>query len=190
MEIIATSNTTELKTANLDECVDFYKECTENKDNHFNGWKVWFKTLSMAAGELTFDDLPFDDNPTYVLMFALFIVLVLFVIMNLMTSVAVNDIQEIRNQSRDAGWYKLMLTLQWYHAAWYLIKKLCKTRHGVSDPDPNPDPKHMVHQRGRTYMEDLDKESSTGRFFIFSFFAFMIYILVQAFSMILNQQSK
>ena len=76
----------------------------------------------MSAGELTFDDLPLDDNPIYVLTFAFFIVLILFVIMNLMTSVAVNDLQEIRNQSRDGAWYKLMLTLMWYHAALHRYK--------------------------------------------------------------------
>ena len=71
----------------------------------------------MSAGELTFDDLPFLDNPLYVLTYALFIIVVLFVIMNLMTSLAVNDISAIKNQSRDRTWYKLMLTLKWYNAS-------------------------------------------------------------------------
>ena len=124
-EIITTLNTTELKTEILDDCVDFFKECTqtETEDNPFNDWKIMFKALSMSAGELGFDDLPFDDNPIYVLTFVIFVILVLFVIMNLMTSLAVNDIHEIRNQSRDGTWYKGMFTLIWYHAALHGIKE-------------------------------------------------------------------
>ena len=68
----------------------------------------------MSAGELTFDDLPFEENPIYVLTYAIFVVLVLFVILNLMTSVAV---QEIRNQSEVRKWHKFMTTLMWYHHA-------------------------------------------------------------------------
>ena len=118
-EIITSLKTTELKTEMLSDCVDFFKECTqtEPEENPFNDWKVLFKALSMSAGELGFDDLSFDDNPIYVFTFALFTILVLFVIMNLMTSLAVNDIHDIRNQSRDGTWYKLMFTLIWYHAA-------------------------------------------------------------------------
>ena len=114
-EIITTLNNTELKPEMLDDCVDFFQECTDA--NQFNDWKVMLKTLSMSAGELTFDDLPFLDNPLYVLTYALFIIVVLFVIMNLMTSLAVNDISAIKNQSRDRTWYKLMLTLKWYNAS-------------------------------------------------------------------------
>ena len=114
-EIITTLNNTELKPEMFDDCVDFFQECTDA--NQFNDWKVMLKTLSMSAGELTFDDLPFLDNPLYVLTYALFIIVVLFVIMNLMTSLAVNDISAIKNQSRDRTWYKLMLTLKWYNAS-------------------------------------------------------------------------
>ena len=135
-EIIPTSsNTTELRTEMFDECLDFFRNCTKTEENQFNDWKVMFKALSMSAGELTFDDLPLDDNPIYILTFAFFIVLVLFVIMNLMTSLAVNDIQEIRNQSRDGTWFKLMFTLMWYHAALPdCIKKLI-IREAIEDKD-------------------------------------------------------
>ena len=117
--IIALDTSTELKVPNvLNDCVEFFKECskTEPEKKPFNDWKVMFKTLSMSAGELTFDDMPFEDNAIYILTFALFIILVIFVIMNLMTSLAVNNIQEIRNESRDGTWYKLLLTLKWYNA--------------------------------------------------------------------------
>merc|ERR1712016_574976 len=135
-EIIPTpSNTNELRTEMFDECLDFFRNCTKTEENQFNDWKVMFKALSMSAGELTFDDLPLDDNPIYILTFAFFIVLVLFVIMNLMTSLAVNDIQEIRNQSRDGTWFKLMFTLMWYHAALPdCIKKLI-IREAIEDKD-------------------------------------------------------
>ena len=118
--LTALDTTTELKVPKiLDDCIEFFKECTRTKteESSFNDWKIIFKALSMSAGELTFDDLPFEDNPIYVFTFALFTILVLFVIMNLMTSLAVTDIQEIRNESRDETWYKLMFTLIWYHAA-------------------------------------------------------------------------
>ena len=104
----------------LADCMDFFQECTQSEaqaGNAFNNWKVVLKVLSMAAGELGYDDLPFGDNPITILTFTLFTILVLFVIMNLMTSLAVNDIQEIRNRSRDGTWNKLMFTLMWYHAA-------------------------------------------------------------------------
>ena len=86
-EIIPISNTTELKTEMFDECLDFFRNCTKTEENQFNDWKVLFKALSMSAGELNYNDLSFDDSPIYVLTYAFFIVLVLFVIMNLMTSV-------------------------------------------------------------------------------------------------------
>ena len=103
----------------LSGCMDFLQECSQTEpeaENAFNDWKVTFKVLSMAAGELTYDDLPFH-NPITVFTFTLFTILVLFVIMNLMTSLAVNDIQDIRNQSRDGTWVKLMYTLLWYQEA-------------------------------------------------------------------------
>ena len=98
----------------FDECLDFFRNCTKTEENEFNDWKVLFKALSMSAGELNYNDLSFDDSPIYVLTYAFFIVLVLFVIMNLMTSLAVNDIHDIRNQSRDGAWLTLMFTLLWY----------------------------------------------------------------------------
>ena len=84
----------------------------------------------MSAGELGFDDLAFDDNPLYGLTFVLFTILVLFVIMNLMTSLAVNDIAKIRNRSRDGTWYKLMYTLKWYAALSAGIKNPSKDENG------------------------------------------------------------
>ena len=97
-------------------CVEFFTGCTTEgpEENPFNDWKVMFKTLSMAAGELAYDDLPFEEGPFQILTFMIFTILVLFVIMNLMTSIAVNDIGEIRNKSRDSTWMKLMNTLMWY----------------------------------------------------------------------------
>ena len=121
----------------LADCVDFFKECTEPEENPFNDWKVFFKALSMSAGELGFDDLSFDDNPIYVFTFALFTILVLFVIMNLMTSLAVNDIHDIRNQSRDGTWYKLMFTLIWYHAALPDCIKTCIIKKPQEDKNVN-----------------------------------------------------
>ena len=103
----------------LSGCMEFLQKCSQTEPeagNAFNNWKVTFKVLSMAAGELTYDDLPFH-NPITVFTFTLFTILVLFVIMNLMTSLAVNDIQDIRNQSRDGTWVKLMYTLLWYQEA-------------------------------------------------------------------------
>ena len=99
-------------------CIVFLMNCTSDQpeDNSFNDWRVLFKTLSMAAGELTYDDMPFEDGPVHILTFTLFIILVLFVIMNLMTSIAVNDIKGIQNDSRDSTWTKLMNTLMWYDA--------------------------------------------------------------------------
>ena len=86
-EIVTTFNSTELTTEILVDCVGFFKDCTktETDENPFNDWKVVFKAFSMSAGELGFDDLPFDDNPLYVLTFDLFTILVLFVIMTYMT---------------------------------------------------------------------------------------------------------
>ena len=162
-----------MKTEILVECVDIFKKCTENKDNHFTAWKFWVKTLSMAAGELNFNDLPFDDNPIYLITFALFIILVLFVIMNLMTSVAVNDIQEIRNRSRDAGWHKLMLTLQWYDAAFALCPiKVCKDTVSAQNPD------HMVHQQGRTYMEELTSDRTRNLWLLL--ISVILFVLIRA----------
>ena len=134
-ETITTLNNTELKPKMLDDCIDFFQECTDA--NQFNDWKVMFKTLSMSAGELTFDDLPFLDNPLYVLTFALFTILVLFVIMNLMTSLAVNDIHDIRNQSGSRTWCKLMFTLIWYHAALPDCIKELSIRNKNEDKDVN-----------------------------------------------------
>ena len=123
-EIIPTSNTTELKTEMFDECLDFFRNCTKTEENQFNDWKVLFKALSMSAGELNYNDLSFDDSPIYVLTYAFFIVLVLFVIMNLMTSLAVNDIHDIRNQSRDGAWLRLMFTLIWYDEGFPIVKAM------------------------------------------------------------------
>mgnify|MGYP007022711217 CR=1 FL=1 len=50
----------------LADCMDFFQECTQSEaqaGNAFNNWKVVLKVLSMAAGELGYDDLPFGDNP-------------------------------------------------------------------------------------------------------------------------------
>ena len=139
-EIITILNsTTELKMEILDDCVDFFKECTqtETEKNPFNDWTVMFKALSMSAGELGFDDLPFEHNLIYVLTFVLFTILVLFVIMNLMTSLAVNDIADIRNESRDGTWYKLMFTLMWYHAALPDWVKKCIIKKPKEDKNVN-----------------------------------------------------
>ena len=140
-KVIITLNTsTELKVPKvLDDCIEFFKNCTqtEPEKNHFNDWKVMFKTLSMSAGELTFDDLPFEDNPIYILTFVLFTILVIFVIMNLMTSLAVNNIQEIRNESRDGTWYKLMFTVKWYHEVLPDCIKNCIIRKKLEGYDSN-----------------------------------------------------
>ena len=119
-EIITTLDTTELKTEILDGCVDFFNNCTQtNPDkNLFNGWiRTVSKTLAMSAGELTFDELSLDDNPIYFLSVVLFTIMVLFVIMNLMTSLAVSDVAEIRKQKNCEGWIKVMYSLEWYDAA-------------------------------------------------------------------------
>ena len=104
----------------LEDCIDYFKACTqpEPENNAFNGWNVIVKTLSMSAGELGYDDLPNGDGKfVAVLTYSLFVVLVLFVIMNLMTSAAVNDFQEIKNQSMNRNLSKMISTLTWYDDA-------------------------------------------------------------------------
>ena len=118
-QIITNTNTEAIKENPdiLTDCFDFFQKCTQtelDESTFFNNWKVIVKVLSMAAGELGYDDLAFEDNPFLLLTFTFFTILVLFVIMNLMTSIAVNDIHEIRNESRDDTWFKLMLSLMWY----------------------------------------------------------------------------
>lgn len=127
-KVINITTTTSAQLQNpkrFEECIEFFKVCTqtEPEKNPFNDWTFLFKTLAMAAGELGFDDLAFDRNPMFLLTFALFAILVLFVIMNLMTSLAVNDIHELRNKSRDGAWYKLMISLMEYESAMPNLRK-------------------------------------------------------------------
>ena len=64
-----------------------------------------FKVLAMFTGEFEFGDFPFGNNYylTY-LTFALFVFFITIVIMNLLTTVALMDITEIKNKSRDETW--------------------------------------------------------------------------------------
>ena len=159
-QTIKTLNATELKTKILDDyvdCIDFFKNCAKSEENQFNTWKVMFKTLSMSAGELGFDDLP-DANFISVLTVALFTILVLFVIMNLMTSVAVYDIGEIRNISRDAGWYRLMLLLNWYDA---LLPECC-----IREQEPREDENVIIIKKNEATYCSFKEPSSYFNFLV------------------------
>ena len=66
----------------------------------------------MFVGELEFGDHPFVRHyPFNYLVFALFVFLVVLVMMNLLTGVALTDVQEIKNASGDKTWYLLALKM-------------------------------------------------------------------------------
>ena len=60
------------KPKKFEECVEFFKDCTqtEPEKDAFTPLKVLSKTLAMAAGELTFDELPLRNNPIGVFLFS------------------------------------------------------------------------------------------------------------------------
>ena len=66
----------------------------------------------MFVGELEYADFPFQPNVIWnYLTFVLFVFLVLLVMMNLLTGVALLDGQEIMNKSRDQTWNEIMLNI-------------------------------------------------------------------------------
>ena len=56
------------------------------------------KTLTMAAGEIEFADLPFQDMYGYSLLL-LFVMLVIVVMMNVLNGLAVSDVNMIRKEA-------------------------------------------------------------------------------------------
>ena len=62
----------------------------------------------MFVGELEYGDYPFNTGfPFNYLVFSLFVFVVVIVLMNLLTGVALMDVQEITNASNDKTWYAL-----------------------------------------------------------------------------------
>ena len=111
----------------------FYLQFNDDEnENLFDGYhgKILFKVLAMAAGELEYEEIgKKQQGIIHIVCFALFVIVFLFVIINLMTSVAVNDIAKIKNDTRDRNWIKLMYNLIWYHIILpYQIQKLVANR--------------------------------------------------------------
>jgi hypothetical protein len=112
------------KTANSDGKVIFpvepsaknettNKEEAEEEDAGFDEiYKVPFKIIAMFVGELDYGALPFNTHQIFnYVTFVLFVYLVVLVMMNLLTGVALTDVEELKNESGDRTWHEIMLKI-------------------------------------------------------------------------------
>ena len=75
-------------------------------------YKVPFKIIAMFVGELDYGALPFNTHQIFnYVTFVLFVYLVVLVMMNLLTGVALTDVEELKNQSGDTTWHEIMLKI-------------------------------------------------------------------------------
>merc|ERR1712200_23188 len=96
----------------LDTCSDIRKEIIEKIDEKGDEKgefldKVGFsllKTLAMFVGELEFSDIPFDNVPYFShVAFLIFVFLIVVVLMNLLTGLAVGETNLIQSEAAVCG---------------------------------------------------------------------------------------
>ena len=82
----------------------------EEEDAGFDEiYKVPFKIIAMFVGELDYGALPFNTHQIFnYVTFVLFVYLVVLVMMNLLTGVALTDVEELKNESGDRTWHEIM----------------------------------------------------------------------------------
>lgn len=69
----------------------------------------------MFIGELEYGDHPFKENSSFnYIVFALFVFIVVIVVMNLLTTVAILDVTEIKNRSSDDSWFALAMNMNYW----------------------------------------------------------------------------
>ena len=93
----------------------------EKEDDSFDEiYKVPFKIIAMFVGELEYGDLPFNTHSIFnYVTFVLFVYLVVLVMMNLLTGVALTDVEELKNESGDRTWHEIMFKINF-------IDKVCR----------------------------------------------------------------
>ena len=75
-------------------------------------YKVSFKIIAMFVGELDYGALPFNTHQIFnYVTFVLFVYLVVLVMMNLLTGVALTDVEELKNESGDRTWHEIMFKI-------------------------------------------------------------------------------
>ncbi len=84
--------------------------------NHFNGGiDLTLKVMAMFIGELEFGDHPFAEGNSFsYVVFGLFVFIIVIVIMNLLTTVAILDVTEIKNKSNDDSWFGLAMSMNYW----------------------------------------------------------------------------
>jgi hypothetical protein len=89
------------------------KEEPEEEDDSFDEiYKVPFKIIAMFVGELDYGALPFNTHQIFnYVTFVLFVYLVVLVMMNLLTGVALTDVEELKNESGDRTWHEIMFKI-------------------------------------------------------------------------------
>ena len=98
-------------------------------------YKVPFKIIAMFVGELDYGALPFNTHQIFnYVTFVLFVYLVVLVMMNLLTGVALTDVEELKNESGDTTWHEIMLKINFidevcrnFSSAKMLAYPNCKT---------------------------------------------------------------
>ena len=93
----------------------------EEEDAGFDEiYKVPFKIIAMFVGELDYGALPFNTHQIFnYVTFVLFVYLVVLVMMNLLTGVALTDVEELKNESGDRTWHEIMYKINF-------IDKVCR----------------------------------------------------------------
>ena len=83
-------------------------------------YKVPFKIIAMFVGELDYGALPFNTHQIFnYVIFVLFVYLVVLVMMNLLTGVALTEVEELKNESGDRTWHEIMFKINF-------IDEVCK----------------------------------------------------------------
>ena len=108
----------------------------EEEDAGFDEiYKVPFKIIAMFVGELDYGALPFNTHQIFnYVTFVLFVYLVVLVMMNLLTGVALTDVEELKNESGDRTWHEIMFKINFidevcrkFSSAKMLAYPNCKT---------------------------------------------------------------
>ena len=108
----------------------------EPEDDSFDEiYKVPFKIIAMFVGELDYGALPFNTHQIFnYVTFVLFVYLVVLVMMNLLTGVALTDVEELKNESGDRTWHEIMFKINFidevcrkFSSAKMLAYPNCKT---------------------------------------------------------------
>jgi len=84
----------------LDAKEEVLEEIKKDGDFFDNFFFSILKTLIMFVGELDFSDIPFDNNPIFShIFFVIFVFIIVIVLMNLLTGIAVDEISDIQKNA-------------------------------------------------------------------------------------------